>query len=77
MLVQPVGYHAPIERCNYARLNWWIVITVSAVGWLPACVRENVMCTGVQVSKQNNLAFLSQARISPANPHVQPHERSV
>src|SRR5215472_17508634 len=29
----------------------------------------------LRVCKQNNLAFLSQARISPANPHVHPHEK--
>src|SRR6266699_2307725 len=30
----------------------------------------------LRVCKQNNLAFLSQARISPANPHVQPHPKT-
>ncbi len=29
----------------------------------------------LRVCKQNNLAFLSQARISPANPYVQHHQK--
>jgi Lrp/AsnC family transcriptional regulator for asnA, asnC and gidA len=29
----------------------------------------------LRVCKQNNWAFLSQARVSPANPHVQPHQK--
>ena len=57
---------------TYPKLNWWIVTAVSVVERLSAYVRENVMRTGVQVSKQNNWAFLSQARVSPATPQIQP-----
>jgi hypothetical protein len=61
---------------TYPKLNWWIVTAVSVVERLSARARENVIRTGVQVSKQNNLAFLPQARISPANSHVQPHPKT-
>ncbi|MGZ3609344.1 MAG: Lrp/AsnC ligand binding domain-containing protein, partial [Ktedonobacteraceae bacterium] len=30
----------------------------------------------LRVCKQNNWAFLSQARLSPANPHIQPHPKT-
>jgi hypothetical protein len=61
---------------TYPKLNRWTVTAVSHVERLSARVREKQMRTGVCVSKQNNLAFLSQARILPANPLVQPHEKS-
>ena len=34
------------------------------------------MRTGVQFCEQNNWAFLSQARVSPATPQIQPHSKS-
>jgi hypothetical protein len=47
----------------------------SDIGLL-ALASENVILTGVQFCKQNNWAFLSQARLSPSPSHIQAHPRN-